>query len=886
MRLAVGARLGAYELRSIVGTGGMGEVYRARDSRLGREVAIKVLPETFAADPGRRQRFNREARAVSSLNHPHICTLHDIGSENGADYLVMELIEGESLEARLIGGALPMSEALKRAIEIADALSAAHRLGIVHRDLKPSNVMLAATGAKLLDFGVAVMQTAGDAEGVPTETAPLTEEGAIVGTLPYMAPEQLEGRGVDSRTDIFAFGALLYEMLTGRRAFVGNSRASVIAAILKEDPSPMKDGVIALPFGLGRVVRKCLAKDPEARWQTARDLRDELTWIAETAAAPDSRALSIADTSSQAARSRARTAWAIAAASIGLIAAVGWAWLRPSSSPAVAAEVRLDVATPPATSPTSLLSMALSPDGRKLAFVAAADGVDRLWVRALDSPVATVLRGTEGASYPFWKPDGQSLGFFANGMLNRIDLAGGAVQRLAPANAGRGGAWNRQGTIVFTPGNIDPLYRIPDTGGTPAPFTQSSGAQASHRFPQFLPDGEHVVFYVQATGASGLYTAALSDGEATRLVDSDTSAANAPGHLLFIRRGTLYAVRFDEERRAVDGEPFPVAESVTFIPGKGAFTASASGTVAYRGGGRLKDQLVWFDRSGMPARSILAPDEGGLFNPVVGADGRVLFQRTGDGNDIWLSGGAMGGLTRMTLDNTTEWCPVWSPGGRRFAFASNRSGTFDLYQKSLGGADEELLFKSTAMKIPTDWSRDGRYLLYRTQSETRSDLWVLPLAGGNAPFPLAETRFDEREGQFSPDGRWVAYQSDESGRYQIYLQPFPKSGERIPVTVDGGTQPRWKPDGRELFYLSPDEKLVAVPIVMNSNGQTPKVLAPITLFQTQISGGAAPGANRQQYDVSPDGQRFLMSISVVDANVQPISMVLNWTPTSSRTSPR
>src|SRR5262245_52281220 len=552
MPFEAGARLGAYQLLSMLGAGGMGEVYRARDTRLGRDVAIKVLPELSAADPGRRQRFNREARAVSSLSHPHICTLHDVGSEDGAEYLVMELIEGESLANRLLRGPLPIQEALRRAIEIADALSAAHRLGIVHRDLKPANIMLTAAGAKLLDFGVAVIRTAGDSLGMPTETASLTEEGAIVGTLPYMAPEQVEGRTVDSRTDIFAFGALLYEMLTGKRAFVGASRASVIAAILKEDPLSAQVESIANPLGLDRVVRKCLAKDPEARWQTAHALRDELTWIAEAAAAPDLRASGIAETSRPRTPPSGSVAWAIAGtALVGLIATLAWTWLRPVSPPPLEAEIRLDVATPPGTSPTSLLSLALSSDGQQLAYVAASDGVDRLWVRSLDSSVATALKGTEGASHPFWKPDGQSIGFFAHGMLNRIDLAGGAVQRLAPANSGRGGAWNRRGTIVFVPGNIDPLYRIADTGGTPTQLTQLWA-----RFPQFLSDGEHVVFYGGGPPV-GLYIAALSGGAPTPLTESDSSAAFTSGHLLFIRRGTLYGQRFDDQRRTIDGEAFP-----------------------------------------------------------------------------------------------------------------------------------------------------------------------------------------------------------------------------------------------------------------------------------------------------------------------------------------
>ena len=871
MPFSSGTRFGAYELRSVVGKGGMGDVYRARDTRLERDVAIKVLPDHFATDHVRRQRFNLEARAIASLSHPHICSLYDIGSEGGTDYLVMELIEGESLADRLLSGPLSCREALDRATDIADALSAAHRIGLVHRDLKPANVMLTRTGAKLLDFGVAAIRRADEPTNGPTLTAPLTEEGTIVGTLSYMAPEQIERRTVDSRADIFAFGAVLHEMLTGRRAFGGDSRASVIAAILKEDPQPIQSVVVAVPFGLDRVVRKCLAKNPDERWQTASDLRDELIWIAEGQSSHGSGHSSTEPDAHSLATRRERLAWAVAAiATAGLVAALGWPLIAPSATNS-AAEVRLDVTTPQVTNPMSAFSFALSPDGQKLAFVAPSEGVDRIWVRSLDSSAATALKGTEGASHPFWKPDGQSIGFFAKGMLSRIDLSGGLVQRLAPANSGRGGTWNRLGTIVFVPGNIDPMYQVADTGGTPRLLFGSTAA--THRFPQFLSDDEHVVFFT----AGGVHVVAISGGAATLLAPSDTSAAVTRGNLFFMRGGTLYALRFDEQRRTSDGEPFPIADSVMHFPTKGAFTASSTGTLAYRTGGRLNDQLLWLDRTGTTTRFMLAPDEGGYFNPVVSGDGRVLFQRRLDRNwDIWLGDGGRRGVTRTTLDTPDEICPVWSPDGQRFVFSSNRSGLNDLYQRALGGGDE-LLLKSPSLKIATDWSRDGRYLLYRVHNETRSDLWVLPLVGGTAPYPLTETRFDEREGQFSPDGKWVAYQSDESGRYEIYLQPFTGSGERIPVSVDGGTQPRWGRDGRELYFVSLDEKLVAVPIRLNDDSP-PQLSTPVALFQTLISGGAVPGANRQQYDVSADGQQFLMSVSAVDGDIGPISMVLNWNP--------
>jgi Tol biopolymer transport system component len=630
------------------------------------------------------------------------------------------------------------------------------------------------------------------------------------------------------------------------------------------------------------LVRRCLDKSPERRLQSARDLA--LVLANEVSgnglSEPNASSSSAIDASNRPpSRRRLRLAWSVALlALLGMGAALAWQWFR-LTPPVEHPEARLDVVTAPTPDPIARLSIALSPDGQKIVFVAPQAGTNQLWLRAMSSAIATPLKGTDGASYPFWKPDGQSIGFFAKGMLSRIDLAGGAVQELAPANAGRGGAWSQDGTIVFTPGNIDPLYRIPDSGGTPIEVTHIvPQRQASHRFPQFLPDGRHILFYANGDDG-GVYVADLASGKASRLAETDTAAVlGSDSHLLFIKRGTLYGIRFNQERNVVEGDPFRVADEVTFQMGKGAFSASMEGTVAYRAGGKLNDQLVWLSRTGKMIRSLLPPDPGGLFNPDVARDGRVLFQRGFEGGlDIWLSSGVRGELTRATDDKATEWCALWAPSGREYVFASNRTGVYDLYRKPIAGP-EEVLLKSADMKVPNDWSRDGQFLLYRVQQATRSDLWVLPLTGGQAPRPFVETRFDEREGQFSPDGRWVAYQSDESGRYQIYLRPFPGGGEAIPLTADGGTQPRWRPDGRELFYLSPDERLMALPIELNARGR-PRVLAPVHLFQTQISGGAVPAANRQQYAVSADGQQFLMSISQVDAAVaSPITVVLNWKP--------
>ena len=870
--LSPGTRLGRYEIVALMDAGGMGEVYRAHDAELGRAVAVKILPTAFADHPDRLRRFELEARAAAALNHPNILAVYDVGRHDGTPYIVSELLEGQSLRARLDGAALPLRKAVEFGIQIAEGLAAAHDKGIVHRDLKPENIFVTRDERlKILDFGLAKLV---ELDSVTLTAAPHTADGAVLGTVGYLSPEQASGLPADHRSDVFSVGAILFEMVMHRRAFARATAAQTLTAVLEDDPTASTAVGAGPSARVMNLVRRCLDKSPEHRFQSARDLALVLSnELADGGLGHASGA--------SAARRRVRAAWTVAAvALVGMGMALAWPWMR-RTPPVERGEVRLDVVTPPALDPNALLSLALSPDGEKLVFVAPVDGANRLWVRTMSSPTATALKGTDGAAFPFWKPDSQSIGFFAKGMLNRIDLAGGAVRELTRANAGRGGAWSQDGTIVFTPGNIDPLYRIPDTGGASVQVTRlsSSGRQGSHRFPQFLPDARHIIFFVTGEDA-GVYSADISTGEPSRIVEADTSAVLGPdGHLLFIQRGTLYGVRFDERRLVVEGDPFPVAEEVTFQYGKGAFSSSMAGTVAYRTGGRLKDQLVWLDRSGKSLRSLFPPDPGGFFNADVAADGRVLLQRSFDGGmDIWLSSGISGQLSRATVDKATHWCPVWAPGGSQFAFASNRTGVYDLYRKPVAGP-EEVLLKSSDTKIPTHWSRDGSFILYRVQQETRSDLWVLPLTSGEKPFPFVQTRFDEREGQFSPDTRWVAYQSDESGRYQIYLQAFPGPGEPIPVTADGGTQPRWRPDGRELFYISPDEKLMALPVELSADGRRPRVLAPVPLFQTQISGGAVPGANRQQYSVSADGQQFLMSIRVADAEVAPpITMVLNWKP--------
>ncbi len=877
MSLTSGTHLGPYEVLAPVGAGGMGEVYKARDARLERTVAIKVLPADVAADPAARERFEREARAIAALNHPHICILHDIGRHEGIDFLVMEYLKGETLAERVARGALPLSQVLEYAIQISDALDKAHRAGIVHRDLKPRNIMLTKAGAKLLDFGLAKLRAplAGSADSVlPTQD--LTAQGAIVGTLQYMAPEQLEGKEADSRADLWALGAVLYEMVTARKAFEGKSQASLIAAILEHEPEAMESVQPLSPSLLNRVVKNCLAKDANDRFQSAGDLSRALSWVSEekTDARP-------------APGRRDRLLWALLSLLLGLLTALSVLYFQ--SAPPDPPEERLQVVTPPTTDP---ISMAISPDGRQLVFVASSEGKSQLWLRPIESVTAHPLRGTEGASSPFWSPDSRSIGFFAEGKLKRIDIAGGQVQTVTNAALARGGTWNGDGVILFSPASSGPIYRVSATGGEPVEMTRLDPQHFGHRFPQFLPDGRHFVFYALGSPETqGVYVASLDTLTARRLLYANTAVVVAPGHLLFVSEGTLVAQRFDLGKRELSGDPFPVTDQVALDEslrfGVGAFSASTTGVLAYRTSAAENRQLMWFDRAGRPLARTGAAESPSTANPELSPDGRrVAMNRDVSGNpDIWLLETARGVLSRFTVDADVDNCPVWSPDGSRLVFESHRKGVPGLYQKLASGVGpEEPLLSSSEHPSPTDWSRDGRFILYRTLNpKTRYDLWVLPVspqAGDRKPFAFVNTSFEEREGQFSPDGRWVAYQSNESGRFEVYVQPFPGPGGKWQVSTEGGAQPRWRGDGRELFYIRLDGKLMAVPVTPAAAGQAFEAGSPVALFETRIVGGAilAVGPLKHQYAVAPDGQRFLINITTEEAVTSPITLILHWKP--------
>jgi Tol biopolymer transport system component/predicted Ser/Thr protein kinase len=884
MTLAAGSRLGPYEIVAPVGAGGMGEVYRGRDTRLERAVAIKVLAAHLTNSPGLRERFDREAKAISSLNHAHICTLYDVGHQDGTDYLVMEYLEGETLDQRLSRGPLPPDQVLRYAIEIASALDRAHRQGIVHRDLKPGNIMLTKAGAKLLDFGLAKLlpsatpPAASAFTALPTAERPLTTEGTIVGTFQYMAPEQIEGKEPDARTDIFAFGAVLYEMATGRRAFTGKSQASLIAAILATEPPPISTLQPLAPPALDRVVKTCLAKDPDDRWQSAHDLLSELKWIQEAGSAAG-----VAGPVAAWRKSRERLAWATAAAVLVTAVAVAYLWREATREPPRMMQSTL--LPPPKAAFNFFLGVpVLSPDGRRIAFVATADGKNLLWVRPLNGLAAQPLAGTDNATYPFWSPDTRFLGFFADGKLKKIEASGGPPQTLCDAAIGRGGTWNRDGVIVFAPQPRQALYRVPASGGIATPATQLDGSrrETSHRWPVFLPDGRHFLYLVLGTvgtqaqtEADALFLGALESNERTLLLRTRWSAAYAaPGYLVFLREGSLMAQPFDAKRLQLSGEAFPVAEQVQNYPltASTTFSTSENGLLAYEAGtGGGLSQPVWFDRSGKQLDTLATP--ASMDSPRLSHDGRraaLTIQDSQGRGDIWIYDLARRTSTRFTFDPADDFDPVWSADDTRIVFSSSRKGGGDLYQKAATGAgSDELLFASDDRKVATDWSRDGRVLIFMTLgTKTRADLWALSLAD-RKPTVFLQTEFVESSGQLSADGRWMAYTSNESGRLEVYVQPFPGPGGKWQVSRDGGAWPAWRGDGKELFFLGTDRKLMGVDVKTGSGFEAGD---PRALFTTRIK----LGTFTREYDAAADGKRFLVNSSIGEENVAPITLVQNW----------
>jgi len=871
MSLSVGTRVGPYEVLSALGAGGMGEVYRARDTKLGRDVAIKVLPELFASDPERLARFQREAQVLASLNHPNIAQIHGLEESAGVRALVMELVDGEDLAQRIGRGPIPLDDALPIARQIAEALDAAHQHGIVHRDLKPANIKLRPDGTvKVLDFGLAKAldgpASVADLSQSPTVPVQGTRAGVILGTAAYMSPEQARGRPLDKRTDIWAFGCVSYEMLTGRPAFAGDTLSDTIAAILGREPD-WKALPGSTPQRLRDLLRRCLHKDPKRRLH---DIADAGIEIDEVQSSPHTDALV-----RSVPRRKERLAWMSVLALVALVAVVlGVFAFRSAPSPP---EMRLDITTPPTTDP---FSMAISPDGQRVVFVATAQGRSQLWVRSLDSVSARPLAGTDGAYSPFWSADSRSVGFFAVGGLKRIDIAGGSAQVLAHVALGLGGTWNRDGVILFCPAPGGPLFHIPATGGEPAALTRLEPQQTSHLYPTFLPDGRHFLYYVGGSpGASGVYVGQLDGSQTRRLFDADAPAVASAGHLLFVRQGTLLAQGFDPVRSELTGNPFPVAERVlapTFGLPVAAVSASVAGPLVYRSGSMGLQQFVWFDRSGKEIGKVSGPDIVGAIGPSLSRDGRrvALFRGVNGNVDVWLLEIGRNVVSRFTSDAADDCCPIWSPDGTHIVFTSNRKGVFNLYQKPAAGAErEQLLLTSAQPTSPTDWSPDGRFLLYDSVDPQRgADIWALPLDGDRKPVPVVQTNFNEGGGQFSPNGKWIAYQSNESGRLEIYLQAFPGPRGRSLISITGGAQVRWRPDGKELFYISLDSRLMAVPIQFSSNSQAVEAGAPVPLFAMGLIG---PVDADLWYMVASNGQRFLLN-TLTDEPTPPITVILNW----------
>ena len=882
MSIAAGSRLGPYEILAAVGAGGMGEVYKARDTRLERVVAIKVLPAHTAQLPEVRQRFEREARSVSALNHSGICTLHDIGREGETDYLVMEFLQGETLAERLKKGPLALTEMLRVAAQVAEALDSAHRAGIIHRDLKPANIMLTRDGAKVMDFGLAKMtqRTSGAMESdsaADTLTAPLTMEGAILGTLPYMAPEQLEGAECDARADIFALGLVMHEMLAGKRAFAGESRATLIAEVMRGKPAPPAGA----PPALAHLIERCLEKDPEKRWQSARDLAIELGWLQQQEERPH------ASAPAAGAGRRERAVWMGACVVLAGLVALSRFYSRSGRGEEF--PVEFQVAAPAdAAYFASGMACVVSPDGRQLALRATGrDGKDYLWVRAMDSSTARLLPDTAGATGGFfWSPDNRYLAFLSAGKLRKIDIHGGPALELADfpaAAAGATGTWGEDGTILFAPGGNECIYRLSSQGGGAARATQldvSRGEQ--HGNPRFLPDGRNFLFVKTSNRERhAIYLGSL-DGSGAKLLiaDADQGAYTRPrgtsqGYILFLRNLSLLAQRFDEDRQQVDGDPVVIAGRA--LP-YNRFSVSANGVVAYRSGS-IMSSLIWMDRDGKALATL--PEKGDYRQIALSPDESLFAVSRVDGgasSNIWLVELPRGTMTRLTSDSTYNWFPVWSPDGRRIIFASERDAPgsrWNLYIRPADGAGaDEVLLKSPIGKLATSWSGDGRFVAYwAADPKTRGDLWILPMSGGN-PFPFLQTQYGELQPEFSPDGGWIAYTSDESGTQEVYVRKFekgPASGGAKRISTSGGSHPKWRRDGKELFYLSRDLKLMSVEVEISA---TLKAGTPRPLFQThtRLADVYVP------YAVASKGQRFLVNTAPEAGASDPVTVLTDWNP--------
>jgi Tol biopolymer transport system component len=883
--LAPGTILGPYRVIAKIGEGGMGQVYKARDARLERTVALKLLPDAATENPVLRERLQQEARALSQLNHPHICTLYDVievpSGEDGSPIsaLVMELVEGESLARRLDSGPLPVQQALTLGAQVADALDKAHRAGIVHGDLKPANIMLTRGGAKLLDFGLARRRGAtlpSDWADAATRSVEAASPGPLVGTLQYLAPEQLEGRAADERADLFAVGAVLFEMVTGRPAFPGETPAVVIAGILKQEPPPLSSLVPGVPAGLDRLVAACLAKDPDVRWQHAGDLARELQWLA---GAP---ATGVTPLSAR----PAPRLWPWQMVAGGLLLAVlvlGGLLLRDREGVATL-PMRTSIVLPDGLRfPTAGTvggggRLALSPDGRSLALVATDPaGTQMLWVRSLAGQAITPLPGTEGAAAPFWSPDSRAIAFVSQGQLKRIEATGGEVVVVAEPALAATGAWSASGEILFTPTAASPLSAVAAGGGTPRAVTtldEAAGEQA-HRNPSVLPDGRRFV-YVAVGGRNGTSAARRSvfvgsmDGDpAVHVLDDAGGARFSDGMLLFLRESTLLAQALDLDRLTLTGEPRVVTEQVeTGGTAAGSFAVAEGGLLAFQPASTQGSQLAWFDRQGRQLATLGDPAD--YADVELSPDGRlvavsVLDQAVGT-RDLWIIDVIRGVRTRFTRDRADEVAPIWARDGSRIVFTSNRTGHFDLYEKASSGIGEEtLVYADDTEKYPTSWLSDAGLLLYWTFNAEGTRLQLLPTQERSPrtflPSPVSP-------GRFSPDSRFVLYYSTESGRSEVYLVPFPTPTRRWQISSNGGNFARWRADGREVYYVGRDNRLMATSI--DVVGDRVEIGATVPLFE------ARPVGARYPFDVAPDGDRFLVNTVRGSSAVASVTILQHW----------
>jgi eukaryotic-like serine/threonine-protein kinase len=885
MALASGTKLGPYEIVAPLGAGGMGEVYRAKDTRLGREVAVKVLQQHLSNNPDLKQRFDREGKAISSLSHPHICALFDIGHQDETDYLVMELLEGETLEQRLRKGPLPTKQLLEVGVQVAEALDRAHRSGIIHRDLKPGNIMLTKSGAKLMDFGLAkppvALATAasGDSPTIPAVSKPLTAEGSIVGTYQYMSPEQLEGKEADARSDIFAFGAVLYEMATAQRAFGGKSAISVMSAILEKEPESISKLNPLSPPVLEHVIGRALAKEPERRWQSARDVAEELKWISGGGSQVAS-AVAIPHTHG---RNRGYLAGA-AVLMLALLAVLGWILRgnKPAPEPVVAYML------PPAKS-SFVVSyddesgpMVVSPDGTKVAFVARAQsGSTQIWIRALSDNEAKPVAGTEHGSYPFWSPDGKSIGFFGAGSMRRVNVAGGPITDICPVVRPRGGSWSADGIILFAPDTGNAIFKVSVApGSTPEQVTAMAPENTTHRWPAFLPDGKHFIFLGTnhsdpgPNAHNGIYFASLGSNESRLIVPAESNALYANGHLLWMQNGSILAQPFDPAAGKLSGEPTPLFDNVfrSESTWRANFDANDSGVLVYHEGSFERNiQLQWMDRTGKVIETL--PDSAKVTDVRISPDGRkaALLIGAGPALNAWVVDRDSGTRTRLTFERTTDGLS-WSPDSKQLYFGVVRGKDVQICRKPVSGDGEEVIPTPTNLnKHVVDVSPDGKYLLFEQPYEKLpSTTWVLKVGSNEKPRPLLQEMAAAHGARFSPDGRWIVYVAVDSGLNQLFATSLEHGGKKQLVTTSGWG-PRWRSDSKAIYYTTQGHVVMELPVT--STPTSLEVGKPVELFKT-INRGSSFWTST--VDATPDGKQFAV-ISMGEEADLPGTLVLNWT---------